>query len=243
MRRRPMLILAAVLGTGCASSAPDADRVPLCGPLETQAKLPDACAPGELDELSSSLWGAMRDHARSALVRVELDETSRVREVCVDDGPGYGPTSARRALSEQLDAILALPPGPTCAAGKRIDLNRYGAALAKLRDREARCGEQARITRETHGETRVRDRTAGGAYGVFEREYENCLEYESDWIALDAPGTTLPAIFVKPEIPDPPGPPASETASRCLRKSRVFEKRAACIESEGWERLEPSPAR
>jgi hypothetical protein len=164
-----------------------------------------------------------------------------VRAVCVVEGPGYGPTSARRALAEHLDAIRSVPPGPACAAGRRLDLNRYEAKLAEVRAQEARCGEQTRITRETHGETVIRGRRTGGAYGAYDREYENCMEYQADWIALDAPGTTRPAIFVKPEIPDPPGPPASETASRCFRESRVFEKRAACIESEGWERLEPPP--
>jgi len=236
-------ILAIVLGAlaGCASTEVDTRQVPLCGPRETLAPPPEACAPGALDEFSSTLWDAMRDPARSALVRVELDEAARVRAVCVEDGPGYGPASARRALAEHLDAVLALPPGPACAAGRRIDLNRYEAALAKVRDREARCGEQARITRETHANTTVRDRTVRGAYGVYDREYERCLDYDADWIVLEAPGSTRPWIYVKPEIPDPPGPPAYDTASRCSRKSRVFEKQAACIESEGWERLEPPP--
>jgi len=78
-----------------------------------------------------------------------------------------------------------------------------------------------------------------GAYGVYDRELERCVDVDADWILLDAPGSTRPWIYVKPEIPSPPGPSAVDTASRCTRKSRVFEKRAACIESEGWERLEP----
>jgi hypothetical protein len=233
--------LAIALGAlvSCASPGADTSRVTECGPLGTLAPLPEACAPGELDEFSSALWGAMRDRAHSSLVRVELDDAARVRAVCVEDGPGYGPGSARRALAEHLDAILALPPGPACAAGRRLDLNRYEAAFAELRDREDRCGEQTRITRETHGETQVRDRAAGGAYGVYAREYEDCLDHHANWIALDAPGSTRPWIYVKPEVPDPAA--ARETASRCFRESRVFEKRAACIESDGWERLEPPP--
>jgi len=235
--------LAIALGAlaGCASVDVDTSRVPLCGPLETLESLPDRCAPGELDEFSNGLSKEMLERASTALVRVELDEASSIRAVCVGEGPGYGPESARRALAENLDAILALPPGPTCAAGRRIDLNRYEAALAKVRDAEVRCGEQTRVTRETHGITTVRDRTAGGAYGVYDREYEQCLGYDANWIVLDAPGSTRPWIYVKPEIPDPPGPSATDTASRCERKSRVFEKRVACIESEGWERLEPPP--
>lgn len=239
MRKHRVLLLG--LGWLFACASVDAERVPLCGSLETQAKLPDRCAPGELDAFSRSLADKVLEHASSALVRVELDDASQVRAVCVASGPGYGPGSARRALAENLDAIRALPPGPACAAGKRIDLNRYEAAFAKVRDAEVRCGEQTRVTRETHGNTTVRDRSAGGAYGVYDREYEQCLGYDADWIALDKPGSTRPWIYVKPEIPDSPGPSATDTASRCKRKSRVFEKRVACIESEGWERLEPPP--
>jgi hypothetical protein len=236
--------LALALGAfaGCVSGDVDPSQVPLCRPLETLAPLPESCAPGELDAFSNALSDPVQGRASGALVRVELDDASRVRAVCVGEGPGYGPASARRALAEHLDAILALPPGPACAAGKRIDLNRYEAALAKVRDHEARCQEQTRITRESHGNTTVRDRTVPGAYGVYEREYERCLEHEADWIVLDARGSTRPWIYVRPELPNPPEPSASDTASRCTRESRVFEKRAACIESEGWERLEPPAA-
>ncbi len=240
---RWMRILAIALGAlaGCASVDADTQRVPLCGPLETLAPLPGSCGPGELDEFAKTLADQVHGRASNALVRVELDDASRVRAVCVEKGPGYGPASAQRALAEKLDAILALAPGPACAAGNRIDLNRYDAVLAKVRDREARCGEQARITRETHGDTTVRNAKVRGAYGVYEREFERCMEYDADWIVLDAPGSGLPAIFAKPEIPDPPGRNAYDTASYCTRQSIVFEKRAACIESEGWERLVPPP--
>ncbi len=241
MRKGSVWVLALGALCGCATGGGDPERVPLCGSLETLAPLPESCAPGELDELSNALSQQVQGRASSALVRVELDDASRVRAVCVEDGPGYRPASAQRAFAAHLDAILALPPGPACAAGKRIDLNRYEAALAKVREREVQCQERNRVTRETHGPTTVRDRTVPGAYGVYEREYERCLEHEADWIVLDAPGSTRPWIYVRPELPNPPGPSASDTASRCTRESRVFEKRAACIESEGWERLEPPP--
>jgi hypothetical protein len=219
----------------------DTSRVPSCGPLETLAPLPEECAPGELDEFSKALSDQVLRHARSAVVRVELDAASLVRAVCVEEGPGYAPASARRPHAEHHDPIHGLPPGPACAAGKRLDLNRYESALAKVREREARCEEQSRVTRETHGDTTVRNARVRGAYGDYDREFERCMEYDADWIVLGAPGSTRPWIYVKPEIPDPPGPPAYDTASRCTRESRVFEKRAACIESEGWERLVPSP--
>jgi hypothetical protein len=229
---------------GCASSdsarAPEVS-VPLCGSLGTLAPRPESCAAGELDAFSKALSDLVPDPAHEALVRMELDDAARVRAVCVEPGPGYGPGRARRALAEQLDAILALAPGPACAAGKRIDLNRYEATWAQVHERETRCSEQTRVTRETQGPTRVRERTVPGSYGVYEREYERCMDYQADWIALDAPGSTRPAIWVKPEIPKPPGADAYETATRCKRLSRLFERRAACIEADGWERLEPPP--
>ena len=229
---------------GCASSdsarAPEVS-VPQCGPLETLAPRPESCAAGELEPFSKALAAAVPVPAHGALVRVELDDAARVRAVCVETGPGYGPGRARRALAEHLDAIHALAPGPACAAGKRIDLNRYEAKWAQVHELETRCSEQTRITRETHGPTAVRERTVPGAYGLYEREYERCMDYQSDWIALDAPGSTRPAIWVRPEIPNPPASDAYETATRCKRLSQVFEKRAACIEADGWERLEPPP--
>jgi len=241
-------LLASVIGFLLACAAPSAqekertESVPLCGALETLPPLPDAASCGdELGEFTALLSQRVARSAGRALVRVELDEQSRVHGLCVAPGPGYGPTSARRALTEQLDAIRALPPGPACAAGKRLDLNRYEAKLDEISQRKARCEEQTRVTRETQGPTTVRDRTVRGHYGVYDREFEHCMEYQADWIELDAPGSTLPAIWVKPETPNPPSADAYDTASRCKRKSRVFEKRAACIEADGWERLEPRP--
>jgi hypothetical protein len=246
---RSALLWVSVVGFSLACAAPSSERspqanesVPLCDALETLAPLPDAasCGAGELGEFAAVLSARVREPAGRVLVRVELDDQSRVGSLCVAPGPGYGPASARRGLAKELAAIRALPPGPACAAGKRIDLNRYEAKWEQVHERDVRCTEQTRVTRETQGPTTtVRDRTVRGAYGVYDREREHCMDYQADWIALDAPGTTLPAIWVKPEIPNPPGPDAYETATRCKRLSRIFEKRAACIEADGWERLEP----
>ena len=245
---RPTLLgfaLAAALGCaagGESTRAPEPEpSVPLCAPIATLAPLPEpgACGDGELAEYQASLTERVTPHAKRVLVRAELDDESRVASLCVGAGPGYGPGRARRALSEHLEAIRALPPGPACLAGKRLDLNRYEAKWAEIHERETRCGEQTRVTRESQGPTMVRERATGGHYGIYDREYQRCMEYRADWILLEPLGSTRPAIWVKPEVPDPPGPDAYETASRCTRLSSVFEKRAACIEADGWERLEP----
>jgi len=238
--RRWLVMLWSAPLLACAS--PDAGRVPLCGSHASLAPLPAAqsCDARELAEFSAGLEKRLGERADRALVRVEFDGAAAVRSVCAEDAPGYGRDGARRAVAENLDALLASPPGPTCLADKRLDLNRYEAAWAEIHERETRCGEQTRVTRETQGSpTTVRNAIVPGAYGVYEREYERCLDYEADWIALDAPGSNRPAIFVKPEVPDPPGASVYDTRSRCLRQSRVFEKQAECIEAEGFERLEP----
>jgi hypothetical protein len=229
---------------GCAARGPEQpESVPLCGALDALAPPPVAgsCDAGELANYEVALVAVLDDHAKSSLVRVELDDAAQVSTVCVVPGPGYAPTSARRALADQLDALRALPPGPACTAGRRLDLNRYAAKEAVIHDRENQCREQTRVTRETQGPTTIRNATVRGHYGVYDREFERCMEYNADWIVLDAPGSTRRAIFAKPEVPDPPGPPAYDTAHRCERTSRIFEKRAACIEADGWERLEPPP--
>ena len=236
--RRSLAIAFGALAA-CASGGSDTASVPFCAPLATLAPRPDGCAPGELDAITAALSERVLDDAGSALVRVELDDAARVRAVCVEEGPGFGERGARRSLSEHLDAIRAAPAGPACAAGKRLDLNRYAAADAEVRERMNRCQEQNRITRETHGNTTIRDRTVPGRYGVFDNEIAECMEHDADWIVLDVPGSTRPWIYVKPEVADAPGLSASDTASRCRRESQRAEKQAACIESEGWERLEP----
>ena len=240
VHRRWIVTLGCAPLLACAS--PGGGRVPLCGPIASLAPLPaaESCDARELAEFSAGLEQRLDERVRRALVRVEFDDAAAARSVCVEDAPGYGRDGARRALAEDLDAILASPPGPACLAGRRLDFNRYEAKWAEVQEREARCQEQTRVTRETQGSpTTVRNARVPGAYGVYDREFERCMEHDADWIAIDAPGTTRPAIFAKPDVPDPPGASVYDTRSRCLRKSNVFEKRVECIESEGFERLEP----
>jgi len=242
--RRATLAIMFVL-VGCAA-APDAvekveaDLAPLCGALDTLAPLPgESCDPDALATYQHDLARALDPRARRSLVRVEHDAAAHVRALCIEAGPGYANQSARRALAEQREALRARPAGPACVADARVDLNRYEAAEAEFHERETRCQEQSRITRETHGPTAIRGADSRGQYGVYDREFERCMEYQAEWIVLDQPGSTHPAIFVKPEIPSPPGASVYDAESLCTRKSQVFEKRAACIEAEGFERLTP----
>jgi hypothetical protein len=226
-------LLISVVFFSCASmSDVEAEKVPLCGSLDKLAPLPDRCAPGELDAFTAALSNEIPPTSRK-VVRVALDDAAKVRAVCVDPGHGSGSWSgswnARSGVAQNLDAIFALPSGPACASGKRLDLNRFGAKLAEIHDREARCQGQV--------DTSARNQTMVVGSQFYGREFDNCMRYQADFIEVNVPGTTESAIYVKPEIPNPSGPNASETESRCYRKTSNFDALAACIESDGWEVL------
>ena len=106
-----------------ACASPDAGRVPLCGSHASLAPLPAAqsCDARELAEFSAGLEKRLGERASRALVRVEFDGAAAVRSVCVEDAPGYGRDGARRAVAENLDALLASPPGPTTVLRKSCE--------------------------------------------------------------------------------------------------------------------------
>jgi hypothetical protein len=209
---------------GCASVEPDVSHVPVCGPLETLVPLPagDACDEVELASYRVALVATGLEQDHRAHVRVSFDTASHVSAVCVESEVGGQVWQGRRAVAERLDAIESLSPGPECLAGKRLDFNRYNAKFAEI--------EQARVLCERQ----VGRRTSA---------LRECLQFQSDWIMIDAPGSTRPAIFVKPEVPNPPGPPVVDTVNRCFRTQRElrFAEMAPCIESDGFELLMPPP--
>src|SRR5262249_39116779 len=146
-----------------------------------------------------------------ALVRVSFDDESRVRSLCVQAAFPTDAWGARRRIAEKPDAIANLPPGPACVANRRLDLNRYEAAIGAMEHAEYLC----------HGQD----------WGV-----ERCMEQYGDWIVRKRVGWTRPFLFVAPEIAHPPELSAIGTVSRCWRTAkRDFEPQAACIQSEGWE--------
>jgi hypothetical protein len=215
----------AALALGCASTEPDVSGVPVCSALATLAPLPDlaACDVDEVVRYRDAIAATGVEQRHRALVRVAFDESARPGAVCVESEVGSEVFTGARRVAERLDALRSLPPGPACLAGKRLDFNRYEAKLAEI--------EQARVLCERQ----VGRRTSA---------LRECLQFQSDWIAVDLPRQNRPAIFVKPEVPDPPGPPVVDTVNRCMRTERGlrFERMAACIEPDGYELLLP-PAR
>ena len=226
--RRALALVFGMAGLiGCASDAEKQDEiatVPECGPLETLAPRPDpaACNVDEVVSYRDAITATGIEERHRALVRISFDESARPGDVCVKSEVGGQVWQGRRLVAERVEALRSLPPGPACLAGKRLDFNRYEAKLAEI--------DQARVLCERQ----VGRRTSA---------LRECLEFQSDWIVADLPGSNRPAIFVKPDVPDPPGPPVVDTVNRCGRTERGlrFEKMAACIEPDGYELLLPPP--
>jgi hypothetical protein len=225
MIRHRVMILFLVATLGCASSEKvDVASVPVCEPLESLAPLPDrgACDIVDLESYGNTVAATGIEERHRALVRVSFDDSARPRDVCVESTVGSEVWTGARKVAERLDALRGLPAGPACLAGKRLDFNRYQAKFAEIENARVLCERQVgRRTSALH----------------------ECLQFQSDWITVDLPGSNRPAIFVKPQVPDPPGPPVRDTVSRCTRTERGlrFEKMAACIAPDGYELLLPPP--
>ena len=167
------------------------------------------------------------------MVRIEFDAGSKVRAVCADRNRNAGSWLARRELGARHREILAAPAGPACLADRRLDLNRREAKWAEIKRVEDVCRERARISLDTLTRPGIR------LHGLDRLDPRECIEYESDWVLLDRPGSNKAVIFAKPEVADPPRVRSYETVSRCSRETREwdFESQVACIEADGWEPL------
>lgn len=211
--------LLAALSLAPQSAIANSLALPPCSALESrQLAASAACDERELAIYTEALSDRIVPPSSRALVRIEYDDRARVRSMCVDDHTGRDVWSARRDVAEQLVAMGAIPDGPRCAAGKRIDLNRYEAKLAETRSAQGWCG------------TVISGRM---------KALQPCKKYSSDWIVYDRVGRGRPYLYVQAEGAPIAAAPASETLSRCARKARGFEKQSACIQAAGFELLTP----
>lgn len=201
----------------CASDRSEVVTVPACPAGPSSPPAADACDPAELASYTEKLTDWIAEENDQALVRVEFDQASRVRAVCVDVETGSAVGKARREIAEKLVEMRAIPPGPQCAAGRRIELNRYSAKLAEAKLALGRCGVVS---------------------GRRMKALQPCSDYDSDWILYDRIGVTRPYLFVKSEGARAL---ASETLVHCERTARSYEAQSACIEAAGFELLTPPP--
>jgi len=218
--RRLAGALALAVVAACANTDVDANETPLCGPVASLPPLPDAggCDAQALVAFASEVSKRAVPRMSRALVRVAFDETARVGWVCAEAPNPRDAQRARRHIAARREAIAQLPPGPACLAGRRLDLNRYEAALGEMDYFGTLCTGQM-------------------------EDFNGCLEQHGDWILRKRIGWTRPFLFVAPEVPDPPDLDASDTVDRCWRKEgHRFEPQAACFVAGGWEML-PPPSR
>jgi hypothetical protein len=192
-----------------------------CSAVESLAPAVDAgtCDERELAEYTDALADRIVARNSRALVRVEYDDQSHVRAMCVDDRTGRDVWNARRHAAEELVAMGTIPDGPRCLAGRRVDLNRYAAKLAEVRAAELACGS-------VMGSRRMK------ALG-------SCQKYPSDWIVYDRIGSTRPYLFLKSEGAPVSTASAADTLRRCSRTAWGFEEQSACIQADGFELLTP----
>ena len=221
MRRLASALALAALAAlaACAGVEVDPNETPLCGPVASLPPLPDAgaCDGQALDAYASQLSDRAVTRMSGALVRVAFDDAARVGSLCVAASNPRVAWDARRHVAAQRDALAQLAPGPACLAGRRLDLNRYQAALAEIDYAGFLCSGQG-------------------------RDFEGCMEQHGDWIQRDRPGWTRPFLFVAPELADAPDLDASDTVDRCWRtENHQFDPQAACIVAAGWEMIAPPP--
>ena len=120
---RVLAIAAAVLA--CAGS-PRAREVPACAASELHP-LPDAGC--ELDEAVAdykhdtvlTLWSYVGSESPRLPVVIQFDPRARVESVCLEEGTSVG-SAARAKLERATRALRAMPPGPACLAGTRLEL-------------------------------------------------------------------------------------------------------------------------
>lgn len=221
-----ILIVPLLLGS-CATR--DYSNISECESLRELAPLPDAPCREDLETIAfeERLTEAMEDDLGSLLVRATLDDRSQVGSLCVDGPPVPGGFRKRANISERFPEFAALPSGPACMGGRRIDLNRREAMRAKIKRRESECDSESQPVGVA--------RSASGAR--VDRRRIACMDYRANWIMLYELGRRHPLIFAWPEILQAPKQTAGETRIKCNRKRRP-EAIAACIVADGWELLE-----
>ena len=123
--RAPARILA-IAASGLACAGVQAPELPLCAASELRP-LPDASCELDADVVDYkrdtvlTLWSYVGSESPRLPVVVEFDPRARVESVCLEQDASVG-----RRVREQLDRAIrtlrAMPPGPACLAGTRLEL-------------------------------------------------------------------------------------------------------------------------
>ena len=215
----------------CASPHSQLQR---CEPIAALPALPElACrADPQTREYRDRLTESMGSDVGPLFVRAMLDDSSRVRSLCMESTRVRRGWRAEQNLSRRLSEFTEVEAGPACLANRRLDLNRRAAKMAKIKQRRSACfGELGTISKGGKG------RTAPQSGSMITGENWICTEAGADWVEVSPPGLRHPLIFAKPEVSNPPTVTANKIRKNCLRK-RDYRGQVSCIMGYGWELLE-----
>jgi hypothetical protein len=243
---RAALRLAALLGLACASPQPYAvERCP--SPKQLPPRPSTQCKAGpETVAYEDRLAALLTSAAGPLALRVALDGRSRVAAICAEGtSRGMENARARRTLAANLGDVWALPPGPACLAGTRIDLDGRRAKLALIERTDLQCRQEMRGTggaplgSGTRSNPSAIDRAIAPNACIGARLAWLFAEKRGTWWRLFAlaPANTTALLFAPIEGAQPPATAASLVATACAKLSERSEL-LACMQEEGWELLE-----
>jgi hypothetical protein len=122
-RAHACLVAVAASALACAGRPPDhlVCRQPeLHPPPDAACELDEEVVDFRRDTVLT-LWGYVGSRPSRFPVVVELDARARIESVCLEEGASLG-RRARDELERATRTLRAMPPGPACLAGRRLEL-------------------------------------------------------------------------------------------------------------------------
>jgi hypothetical protein len=122
---RPPVRTLAIAACALACAGVHSEDAPSCVASELHP-LPDASCELDADvadykrDTVLTLWSYVGSESRLPVV-IEFDPRARVESVCLERGASVG-SRARARLDRAIRTLRAMPPGPACLAGRRLEL-------------------------------------------------------------------------------------------------------------------------
>ena len=246
--RVQLLAVAASAIVACASPVSDSD-LPDCGSESALQPLPtpDCRSSPDVIAYENDLGDLLARDAGPLLLRIQFGTHSAIQAVCADRSIAKNQWRPRARIASKLAAAYALPSGPACLAGKRIDLNRLSAGLAEVDSVLEKCGRDATARLESDRDSRIPPDVASSNAG---RVFRTCLDRNQNrrneiWVFASVP--RKPHIFRKTERSA-----ARRTALLACTDAQAFHEvfdaltgvaldaatMTRCMQEHGWEPLQ-----
>jgi len=234
----------ALLLLACASKGP---TLPICPVLEMMQPPPgEQClAEPEVGKFQEKLAAFLEDDKSPLLVRVEFDSQIAIGTICADRTSEQRQRLTRRRLAKQRPMISAMPPGPACLAGSRLDFNRAGQQIAVARRLLRKCERESDTVRradESNPTSFAGERQASEVFLVCSNRQQRRLD--QIWIF---PELSLRGILYMFEA-TPEASPREAAIRVCSRERGSIVQRTGvaiggdelngCMRSQGWNPIE-----